>query len=194
MRIQNLHDDVVLLNEAGDEIGSMPKAYVHGDDTALHLAFSCYLFDERGRILMSRRALGKQTWPGVWTNSFCGHPRPSEPVPAAVRRRADLELGIDITNLELALPLFRYRATDASGVVENEICPVYLATCVGEPQPNPREVMEVAWVEPHDLTIAVQHTPWAFSPWLVLQSQSLTFLGGISSAETDLSERERLAG
>jgi len=164
---------VVLLDEAGNEIGTAPKSSVHGTDTALHLAFSCHVLDDQGRILVTRRALDKQTWPGVWTNSFCGHPRPAEPVVSAVRRRAEHELGIGITSLELALPLFRYRAVDASGIVEYEICPVYTARTTDELVPNPNEVVDHMWVRPEDLARSLEATPWAFSPWLVLQAQQL---------------------
>uniref|UniRef100_UPI00055FF952 NUDIX domain-containing protein n=1 Tax=Microbacterium sp. B24 TaxID=95616 RepID=UPI00055FF952 len=69
---------VVLLDDNGDEIGTAPKASVHGTDTALHLAFSCHVYNSRGETLVTRRALDKKTWPGVWSNSFCGHPRPAE--------------------------------------------------------------------------------------------------------------------
>lgn len=167
-------EEVVLLDEEGREIGTAPKSSVHGTDTALHLAFSCHVVDREGRVLVTRRALDKTTWPGVWTNSFCGHPRPAEPVITAVRRRAEHELGITLTDLTLALPLFRYRARDASGIVEHEICPVYVARADDVPRPNPLEVSEIAWVEPGDLATALEATPWAFSPWLVLQARQLS--------------------
>ena len=187
-------EEVVLLNESGDEIGTMPKAYVHGEDTALHLAFSCYLRNDSGEVLMTRRALTKQTWPGVWTNSFCGHPRPAEPMQAAVRRRAEYELGVAISALDVALPLFRYRAVDASGIVENEICPVYLARCGGRPRPNPGEVMDCEWVNPVSLGASVRLTPWAFSPWLVLQAHLLDFLGGSVASLDSARESDQMAG
>ena len=169
---------VVLLNAEGKQIGTAPKSTVHGADTRLHLAFSCHVFDPRGRLLVTRRALTKAAWPGVWTNSFCGHPAPGEGLVAAVRRRAEHELGIALDSVEPLLPFFRYRATDATGIVENEICPVYLAVTSHTPRPHPDEVVEHRWVDPDDLAESVRRTPWAFSPWLVLQAQLLPFLGG----------------
>ncbi|WP_394278200.1 isopentenyl-diphosphate Delta-isomerase [Microbacterium sp.] len=168
---------VVLLDDHGREIGTAPKASVHGSDTALHLAFSCHVFNDDGEVLVTRRALGKTAWPGVWTNSFCGHPAPAEPVVDAVHRRAAHELGMTLTDVELALPLFRYRATDASGIVENEICPVYLARAASAPQLNSDEVAESRWVRPEELAVSLRATPWAFSPWLVLQAQQLALFG-----------------
>ena len=85
---------VVLLDEQGEAIGTTPKRGVHHADTPLHLAFSCYLFDDTGRLLMTRRALHKPTWPGAWTNSVCGHPAPGEPIEDAVRRRVLDEVGV----------------------------------------------------------------------------------------------------
>jgi isopentenyl-diphosphate Delta-isomerase len=168
---------VVLLDDEGREIGTAPKSSVHGTDTALHLAFSCHVVNDVGQVLVTRRALGKTTWPGVWSNSFCGHPRPAEPVIAAVRRRASHELGLELADLELALPLFRYRAVDASGIVEHEICPVYTARAASDLELNPLEVVDAEWVDPLDLATALEATPWAFSPWLVLQAQQLRLFG-----------------
>jgi|SRR5450830_677954 len=160
---------VVLVDDSGNPIGTAEKFSVHGGETPLHLAFSCHLYDPAGRVLVTRRALGKLTWPGVWTNSFCGHPGPDEAMEDALARRARLELGIEIENLETVLPHFRYRAVDASGVVENEICPVYRAVTTDAVLPNPDEVAEYAWLEPAALRDAVTAAPFAFSPWLVLQ-------------------------
>jgi isopentenyl-diphosphate delta-isomerase len=166
-------DHVILLDDEGRAIGTAPKSSVHGTDTALHLAFSCHVMNDKGHVLVTRRALSKTTWPGVWSNSFCGHPRPAEPVLAAVRRRAEFELGISLTDIELALPLFRYRAVDASGIVEHEVCPVYTARTADEPTLNPLEVVDAKWVDPRDLATSLTATPWAFSPWLVLQARQL---------------------
>ncbi|WP_051172768.1 isopentenyl-diphosphate Delta-isomerase [Microbacterium indicum] len=176
-------DRVILLEDDGVAIGTAEKTRVHDDRTPLHLAFSCYVFDASGsRVLVTRRALTKTTWPGVWTNSFCGHPRPFEELSHAVERRASDELGMTLTGIRAVLPDFRYRATDASGIVENEICPVYIATAASAPLPAPDEVAEIAWARPRELMSAARATPWAFSPWMVDQ---LDLLGAVVPAFTD---------
>lgn len=172
-------DDVTLLAEDGTAIGSLPKSEVHTTDTPLHLAFSCYVFDGGGRLLVTRRALGKRTWPGVWTNSFCGHPRPGEEMASAVRRRGLDELGARLTGIRLVLPDYRYRAVDASGIVENEICPVHVAVVEGDLSADPDEVAEWAWVDVDDLVDAVARAPFAFSPWIVEQLPRLRARGEV---------------
>jgi isopentenyl-diphosphate delta-isomerase len=168
---------VVLVDEAGAAIGTAAKSTVHTHDTPLHRAFSCHVFSADGRVLLTRRALGKLTWPGVWTNSFCGHPGPDETMDAAIHRRATRELGLTLGVLEPVLPDFRYRAVDASGLVENEVCPVFRATVSVDPVPALDEVAEWAWIHPKDLREAVEAAPFAFSPWLVLQLAEWTELG-----------------
>jgi isopentenyl-diphosphate Delta-isomerase len=160
---------VILLDEDGTEIGTADKATVHTTDTPLHLAFSCHIFNGEGQVLITRRALSKKTWPGVWTNSACGHPGPGESMEDAIRRRAQHELGLELRDITPALPDFRYRAVDASGVVENEICPVFVAIATGDPSPLGEEVCEWQWVAPDALRGSVHNTPFAFSPWLVDQ-------------------------
>jgi isopentenyl-diphosphate delta-isomerase len=167
-------EQVVLLDNDGKPVGVADKIGVHTTETALHLAFSCHVFDSAGRLLVTRRSLGKLTWPGVWTNSFCGHPAPGETLEDAVARRASVELGITVTNVSLVLPDFRYRAVDASGIVENEICPVFRAETTDAVAANPDEVAEWEWVEPAALTTAASAAPYAFSPWLVWQLEQLS--------------------
>lgn len=160
---------VVLVDADGTPIGTADKSVIHDGDTPLHLAFSCHVFRPDGRVLLTRRALGKRTFPGIWTNSFCGHPAPGEDTEDAVRRRAAHELGLEIVNLDPVLPDFRYLATDASGIVENEICPVFRAVVEDDPQPAADEVAEWEWATPAHVRTAVEATPFAFSPWLALQ-------------------------
>jgi len=176
-------DHVVLLNLDREPVGSAPRAYVHTRDTPLHLAFSLYVFSEAGEVLLTRRALTKTTWPGVWTNTCCGHPRPGEEMAAAIARRLDHELGMEITDLECVLADFGYRATDASGVVENEFCPVFRARVRIDhesshpndpPLANPDEVLDWKWWTWNDVIEAARLTPFVFSPWSVEQMAQLS--------------------
>lgn len=169
-------ETVILLDEDGRPIGSADKTAVHHAATPLHLAFSCYLFNADGRVLLTRRALGKRTWPGVWSNSFCGHPAPGERVEDAVQRRARQELGVGIGTPRCVLPDFRYRAVAADGTVENEVCPVFVARCDSEIQADPNEVMEWMWVSWEQLRSAVD-LPWAISPWAIEQIPLLDAAG-----------------
>jgi len=138
-------ESVVLLDESGRSVGTMAKSDVHHSETPLHLAFSCYVFDAEGRVLVTRRALHKATFPGVWTNSCCGHPAPGEEIRDAVRRRVGQELGLALADLRLLLPRFRYRAVMDDGVTENEMCPVFVARTNDSVRADPDEVEVVAW-------------------------------------------------
>lgn len=166
---------VVLLDEQGRARGTQAKAQVHHRATPLHLAFSCYVADDEGRLLLTRRALSKPTWPGVWTNSCCGHPAPGEPLSQAVRRRLREELALEVTDLRLVLPAFRYRAVMPDGTVENEMCPVLTARCPDPASldPDPAEVEAVEWVDWADLRVEVGAGRRAVSPWCVEQVAAL---------------------
>jgi isopentenyl-diphosphate Delta-isomerase len=170
-------ESVVLLDEAGRAVGTADKTVVHHASTPLHLAFSCYLFNAAGKFLLTRRAVTKRTWPGVWTNTCCGHPLPGEPMPTSVRRRLQQELGIGTAKLALALPGFRYRAQMGNGVVENEICPVYAAYSDATPDPDPDEVGEIRWVDWAGFGAAVRDGREPVSPWCEQQLAGLAVLG-----------------
>ena len=166
---------VVLLDEAGRATGTLPKAEVHHRDTPLHLAFSCYLFDDAGRLLLTRRADTKRTWPGVWTNTCCGHPAPGERLSEALARRVAQELGLGATDVRLLLPAFRYRAVMPDGTVENEMCPVLVARCPDPDAlaPDPTEVGATAWVAWDRLRADVLAGVREVSPWCVQQVAAL---------------------
>jgi isopentenyl-diphosphate Delta-isomerase len=170
-------ESVILVDETGSARGTAAKAAVHHARTPLHLAFSCYLFDAAGRFLLTRRAESKDTWPGVWTNTCCGHPLPGEPVADSVRRRLRHELGIATADLVLVLPRFRYQAQMANGVVENEVCPVYAAYSDAVPAPDPAEVAEIAWVDWGQFCDGVATGRQSVSPWCVMQVAELAALG-----------------
>lgn len=165
-------ESVVLLDEAGRAIGVTPKSTVHHGDTPLHLAFSCHLFDAAGNVLVTRRALDKVTWPGVWTNGCCGHPAPGEPLTDAVRRRIRDELGVEVSDLRLLLPAFRYRA-ERDGVVENEMCPVFAAFVDGPLDPDPAEVAAADWQPWETFREEVLAGTRQVSPWCQEQVEQL---------------------
>lgn len=166
---------IVLLDADGRATGTAPKAPSHHTDTPLHLAFSCYLTDPAGRVLITQRAHGKASFPSVWTNSCCGHPAPGESLREAVRRRVPDELGLEVEDLTLVLPEFRYRATAADGVVENELCPVVRARAAGELRLRPEEVADAEWRD-WDACVALADHPSA-SPWFRSQMDHLVPLG-----------------
>jgi isopentenyl-diphosphate delta-isomerase len=170
-------EQVVLLDEQGRGIGVADKATVHHVDTPLHLAFSCYVFNRRGEVLVTRRARAKKTWPGVVTNSCCGHPGPAEPFTDAVVRRLADELGLPAPHVDLLLPRFRYRATMANGTVENEMCPVFRAVTDADPQAAPLEVDEYGWMSWPLFVSLVSGGELAVSPWCREQVDQLVALG-----------------
>lgn len=168
---------VVLLDAAHRPIGTAPKATVHTTRTPLHLAFSAYLFDTAGSLLITRRAVTKKTFPGVWTNSACGHPAPGEDPADAVRRRVRAELALEVGELDCVLPDFRYEAADARGIVENEVCPVFAGTVGHDLDPDPGEVEEWEWIEWPDMVTAASAAPQLLSPWSAMQVVRLAAAG-----------------
>ncbi|KQS66101.1 isopentenyl-diphosphate Delta-isomerase [Modestobacter sp. Leaf380] len=167
---------IVLVDDDGRQVGTMPKRLVHHGDTPLHRAFSAYLFDDAGRLLVTRRAQVKQTFPGMWTNTVCGHPGPGEDDAAAIARRASDELGLGVTDLAPALPGYRYRA-EFDGVVENEICPVYVGRFVGEPRPDPAEAGEWEVLDWPAFRARQEAEGDAWSPWCREQARLIEEAG-----------------
>ena len=172
---------VVLLSPEGEATGTMEKFSAHHDSTPLHLAFSCYVFDDAGNLLVTQRALSKKVFPGVWTNSVCGHPSLSESLEAAAQRRGRDELGMDLEALRLVLPEFQYRA-ELDGIVEHEMCPVLVARAADQPRLNPAEVEDFEWVPWREFADSVLDGTREISPWCRLQVAALNDLGADPSA------------
>ncbi|MBP2704655.1 isopentenyl-diphosphate Delta-isomerase [Microbispora sp. RL4-1S] len=170
-------EHVVLVDGQGNPIGTAPKTSVHTAHTPLHLAFSSYVFDEGGQVLLSRRAVGKLTWPGAWTNSCCGHPLPGERLSVAVTRRLAFELGLRVESVDLILPRFSYRAVMDNGTVENELCPVFRAVVRDEAAPNAEEVDTVRWMPWKTFADQVLSGELDISPWAREQVPQLVALG-----------------
>jgi isopentenyl-diphosphate delta-isomerase len=167
---------IVLVDDDGRAIGTLPKPEVHHGETPLHRAFSAYLFDDDGRLLVTRRAEDKATFPGMWTNTVCGHPGPDEEDAAAIARRAEFELGLEVADLRPALPDYRYRA-EFRGIVENEICPVYVGRFTGEPVPAPTEVGEWELLDWTAFRRRQETEGDAWSPWCREQARLIEAAG-----------------
>ena len=166
----SIQEHVILVNDQGMVIGTQEKYAAHTSHTPLHLAFSSWLFNAKGECLITRRALSKKAWPGVWTNSVCGHPQSDEEIEQAIVRRCRFEVGAEITDITPVAAEFRYCETDPSGIVENEICPVFAARITKGLTINSDEVMAYEWVDLDALFQALDATPWAFSPWMVMEA------------------------
>src|SRR5437868_15000164 len=127
-----MNDYVILVNEQNNPIGTMPKLEAHHAATPLHRGFSLFLFNTRGELLLQQRSKKKKTWPGVWSNSVCGHPMLDETPINAASRRLTFELGIHDATVTMMLPDYRYRFMK-DGIVENECCPVMAGVTSGKP-------------------------------------------------------------
>ena len=164
---------VVLVNDNNEEIGTMPKMEAHNAHTPLHRAFSVYVFNRKGKFLLTQRALSKKVFPCVWTNSCCGHPGPGEETENAIKRRLEFELGLKPESLKAVLPKYRYRA-EMNGIVENEICPVYTAIVSSDPKPNPQEIEDYEWIDWKKFLKNLEKDPEKYSPWCKEQARLLS--------------------
>ena len=159
-----LRDEVVLVDEHDRPLGVAPKLAAHEHGGRLHRAFSVFIFDSAGRMLLQRRAPSKYHFGGLWTNACCSHPSPDEPVIDAARARLRHEFGFDAP-LERRLS-FVYRAHDpASGLTEHELDHVLVGRFDGTPSPNADEIDAWRWVDPADLARDVRAHPDHYTPW-----------------------------
>ena len=158
-------EQLILVDAHDRELGAGEKLEVHLAG-ALHRAFSVFVFDRRGRLLMQKRAREKYHSAGLWSNTACGHPRPGEVTRAAARRRLREEMGFDC-ELREAFE-FLYRAELDGALVEHEYDHVFVGTHEGDPAPDPSEVEEWRWVGMDDLRRDLREEPQRYSPWLRL--------------------------
>jgi len=155
--------EIIVINEGDRVIGYRSKREVH-ELGLLHRAFSVFIVDDAGRLLLQRRARGKYHSGGKWANSCCGHPFPWEKVDVAARRRVREELGIDV-------PLrrgftSRYYAVLDNGLVENELVAIYFGPQTGELQPDREEVEETRYVHFDELVELVRRDGDRYAVWL----------------------------
>lgn len=161
----NAEEYVVLVDEKDREIGIEKKSRVHSSDTPLHRAFSLFLFSASKNLLLQQRSAGKKAWPLVWSNSCCGHPLPGESYEDSVIRRTRFELGIEPVTVKKVSD-YRY-CFSKDGIMENEICPIYMAYCSGSVTPNPDEIHAVQWIGWKRWLEETLCRPHLYSPWCV---------------------------
>ena len=159
----SMEDQVILVDRDDREIGVDGKLAAH-QSGKLHRAFSIFLFDAQGRVLLQRRAFEKYHSGGLWSNTCCSHPRPGEDANVAARRRLIEEMGIDC-DVEHKFDYF-YRCEFPNGLVEHEYVYVFFGRYEGEPTPNPAEVGDWKWMDLGDLRADVRTNPSSYSFWL----------------------------
>ncbi|MFL6798280.1 MAG: isopentenyl-diphosphate Delta-isomerase [Xanthobacteraceae bacterium] len=155
-------EQLILVDEKNRATGAAGKTAVHRQGL-LHRAFSIFIVDERGRLVLQQRNPQKYHSGGLWANSCCGHPRPGERTLAAAQRRLDEELGV---SCPLSFGFFsRYRTELDNGMHENEFVYVYFGKLAGEPRPHPAEVAEVDFVSCDEIGQRISRDPDAFTFW-----------------------------
>ena len=171
MTAQSTEEEVVLVDEKNNVLGTMPKSFVHGATTPLHRGFSLFLFDRDGRLLLQRRSHTKKTWPLVWSNSVCGHPALHESNSEAAKRRLSYELGMQAKHIEEVAP-YRYTFV-RDGVMENEVCPILVGFTDDEPRPNKDEIEAVRWVAWPEFLREIEAQKGAYTEWSAEEARIL---------------------
>jgi isopentenyl-diphosphate delta-isomerase len=155
-------EEVILVNEQDEQTGTIEKMEAHRK-ALLHRAFSVFIFNAKGEMLLQQRALGKYHSPGLWTNACCSHPRPGEQVEEAACRRLKEEMGID-TSLEKSFD-FIYRTEFDNGLTEYEFDHVYTGTYTGDLNPDKQEVNDYCFRSMDDIEQDLNQRPEKYSSW-----------------------------
>ncbi len=160
-----MQDQVILVDERDNQIGTGAKIAVH-QSGELHRAFSIFVFDTQGRLLLQRRADHKYHSAGLWTNTCCSHPRPGESVEEAARRRLGEEMGMECGLEEIFA--FIYNARLENGLIEHEYDHVLVGHCDAAPSPDPDEVGEWRWADLDELEQSIAANPAQYTVWFRL--------------------------
>lgn len=156
-------EELILVDRDDNEVGFLSKADAHDGAGVLHRAFSLFLFNGDGDLLLQQRAPGKRLWGGYWSNSCCSHPRRGESMQDATSRRLFDELNFE-TDLEHVY-YFCYEARFGDAGSENELCHVYLGNATGAIRPNDSEIEAIRFVSPAELDAELESHPERFTPW-----------------------------
>lgn len=165
-------EQVILVNENDTPIGTMPKMDAHRQGK-LHRAFSVFIFNSAGHLLLQQRALDKYHSPGKWTNTCCSHPRPNEDTLDAAKRRIMEEMGMECELRPMFT--FTYHAELENGLIENEYDHVYFGKSDALPEPNPEEVANFAYILMSELSKQLLDRPDQFTAWLKICFEQVMF-------------------
>lgn len=154
--------EVILVNERDEPIGTMEKMEAHRK-AVLHRAFSVFIFNSKGDMLLQQRALTKYHSGGLWTNACCSHPYPGEATADAASRRLREELGFTVPLRKIFE--FTYQSTFENGLVEHEYDHVFTGVYNAAIRPNPEEVQDYSYQSPEEITQALQSHPQKFTAW-----------------------------
>ncbi|WP_295233765.1 isopentenyl-diphosphate Delta-isomerase [Sediminibacterium sp.] len=158
-------EQVILVNEADQEIGFMEKMEAH-EKAVLHRAFSVFILNDAGEMLLQQRASNKYHSANLWTNTCCSHPKPGEVTKNAAHRRLQEEMGFD-TPLEKAFD-FVYKAPFDNGLTEYEFDHVFIGNYQGNIQPNPLEVKDYAFRTFENINQLIATKPTEFTSWFLI--------------------------
>ena len=160
-------ESLILVDDDDREIGSCSKVECHEGEGKLHRAFSVFLFNSDGHLLLQQRSEHKPLWPLYWANSCCSHPRESESIEDAGRRRVREELHLECE--PWFLYKFQYHARYEDRGSEHELCHVFAGYIAGSISAHPEEIAEWRFITPDDLTRDIAADPDRFTPWLKLE-------------------------
>ena len=160
----SMNEQLILVDENDNEIGAMEKLAAHQNGGELHRAFSIFIFNDAGEMLLQQRANTKYHFGGLWTNACCSHPRPGEKTEDAAARRLCEEFGFGTPLKKLFS--FSYQAHDQnSGLTEWGLDHVFIGTWSGTPQPNAEEIQNWQWVKVAELRADIARSPHHYTPW-----------------------------
>ncbi|GJQ62701.1 MAG: isopentenyl-diphosphate Delta-isomerase [Melioribacteraceae bacterium] len=164
-------EKLILVDEQDNVVGYKDKLECHLGSGVLHRAFSIFLFNDKGELLLQQRAKDKMLWGGFWSNTVCSHPRKGETAEFATQRRLKEEMGIT-TELKY---IYKFIYTAKFGEIgsENENCYVYVGNYNGEVKPNPTEIADWKWISKSELNEELKSNPQNYTPWFKMEWEKL---------------------
>jgi len=153
---------LILVDKNGKEIRKGEKLKVH-QEGKLHRAFSIFIFNKKGELLLQKRAKSKYHSSGLWSNTCCSHPRPGFDIKEEAKRRLKEEMGIETDLKEIFSFIYKAKVGE---LIEHEFDYVFIGNFDGQPKPNKKEVDDWKWLNKKDLEKEIKANPEKYTPWL----------------------------